>query len=103
MIKLIQTRPESRDCTAPYDVKFDKPYTIGELVNEVLTTRRNGWGDFEVREGGSWFKPTICRVDYRYGKLMGELPEDIAKLPIVRATAYGGWSAMDYNIIVEKQ
>lgn len=58
MIKLIQTRPESRDCTAPYDVKFDKPYTIGELVNEVLTTRSNEWGDFGVREGGSWFKPT---------------------------------------------
>ncbi len=38
MFRLIQTHAPGGDACAPYDVKFDKPYTIGELVNEVLAT-----------------------------------------------------------------
>lgn len=60
----------------------------------------NEWGDFEVRTKDDWFHPTIFRVEYRYGKLMGNIPETIASLSIAKATSHGGWSAMDYNIIV---
>lgn len=101
MIKLIQTHAPGGDECAPYDVKFDKPCTVGVLVNEVLTTRKGEWGRFDLRHRGCGYFDTFLSVEYRYGKLIGELPEDIAKLPIISATSYGGWSAMDYNIIVE--
>lgn len=101
MIKLIQTHAAGGDACAPYDVKFDKPYTIGELIEEVLTRFSNEWGDFEVRHEGAGYFDSFYRVDYKYGKLLGEVSEDIATLPIISATSYGGWSAMSYNIIVK--
>lgn len=101
MIKLIQTHAPGGDACAPYDVKFDKPHTVGEFVNEVLTTRKNEWGSFDLRHNGCGYFDRFLSVKYRYGELIGELPEDITKLSIIGATAYGGWSAMDYNITVE--
>lgn len=101
MIKLIQTHASGGDACAPYDVKFDKPYTVGDLVSEVLTTRKGEWGRFDLRHKGCGYFDRFLSVEYRYGDLIGELPEDIAKLPIIDATSYGGWSAMDYNIIVK--
>lgn len=101
MFKLIQTHTPGGDECAPYDVKFDKPYTIGELVREVLTTRKYEWGGFDLRHKGCGYFDIFLSVEYRYGELIGELPEDIAKLSIISATSYGGWSAMNYNIIVE--
>lgn len=44
MFRLIQTHAPGGDACAPYDVKFDKPYTIGELVNEVLATLKKRMG-----------------------------------------------------------
>lgn len=101
MFRLIQTHAPGGDECAPYDVKFDKPYTIGELVREVLTTCKREWGNFQVRHKGDSWLDNFFKVEYRYGKLIGELPEDIAELPIISTTSYGGWSAMHYYIIVE--
>lgn len=101
MINLIQTHAAGGDACAPYDVKFDKQYTIGELIEEVLTRFNNEWGEFEIRHNGAGYFDTFFRVDYKYGKLLGEVPENIANLPIISATSYGGWSAMSYNIIVK--
>lgn len=101
MIKLIRTHAPGGDECAPYDVKFDKPYTVGDLVNEVLTTRKGEWGSFDLRHKGCGYFDRFLSVEYRYGELIGELPEDIAKLPIIDATSSGGWSRMDYDIIVK--
>jgi len=98
--KLIQTHAAGGDCTAPYKVELDSPYTVGEFIKEVLMKCSNEWGDFEVRTAGGWFHPTIFRVEYKYGKLMENIPEEIASLSIVKASSCGGWTAMDYNIIV---
>lgn len=101
MFRLIQTHAPGGDECAPYDVKFDKPYTIDELVNEVLTAHKGEWGKFQVRHKGNSCLDNFFKVEYRYGKLIGELPEDIAKLPILDASSCGGWSSMNYYIIVE--
>ena len=107
MIKLIQARPESRDCTAPYDVVLSKPYTITEFIKEVLATRSGDWGEFVVRRKGSDWLDHMAVVKYRYGKLenrdgkKAEIPENLAILSITEVKASGGWSAMDYNIIIE--
>lgn len=107
--RLIQTHAESRDCTAPYDVQLDKPYTVAEFVREVLVTRPNEWGNFYVRHKGSRWLDRIATVEYRYGKMESrnsektEVPEEFNSLPVLEVKARGGWSAMDYDLIIEKK
>lgn len=107
MLKFIQTHATGSDCTAPYDVILDKPYTVGEFINEVLTTRPNEWGEFIVRHKGSDYFGTMARAEYRYGEMKNrhgiktEIPEEFALLPIKEVKAAGGWSAMDYNLIID--
>lgn len=93
MLKFVQTHGMGSDCTAPYDVELDKPYTVAEFINEVLATRKNEWGTIEVKGAFS--------LKYRYGKTEQEIPEQYANLPVKKAHASGGWSAMDYYLKVE--
>ena len=85
MLKFIQTHPTGSDCTASYDVILDKPYTVGDFINAVLTTRSNEWGSFHLTY--------YTRMDYRDGKPMS--------MRIKEVKASGGWSAMDYYIKLE--
>ena len=107
MLKFIQTHATGGDCTAPYDVILDKPYTVGEFINEVLTTRSNEWGKLIVRRKGSGYFDRMASAEYRYGEMRSyegkktTIPEEIASLPIKEVKAAGGWSAMDYNLIIE--
>lgn len=107
-LKFIQTHAESRDCTAPYDVILDKSYTVAEFIREVLTTRSNEWGQFNIRRKGSSWLDRMAVVEYRYGKLENrdrentEIPEIMVSLPIEEVEARGGWSAMDYDLIIKE-
>lgn len=102
MLKFIQTHETGGDCTAPYDVMLDKPYTVGAFVEEVLATRSNEWGNFNVMGSGSdYFHPT-ARVEYRYGKLLEALPENLLSMQIDRVKAHGGWTNMDYRLYITK-
>ncbi|MDE6754477.1 MAG: hypothetical protein K2J82_07680 [Muribaculaceae bacterium] len=102
-LKFIQTHEASRDCTAPYDVVLDKPYTITEFIHEVLTTRPNEWGQFNIRQKGSNWLDRMAVVEYRYGKMENRDWEKIvASLPIEEVKARGGWSAMDYDLIIKE-
>ncbi len=107
MLKFIQTHPAGGDCTAPYDVILDKPYTVGEFISEVLTTRPKEWGEFFVRYKGSGYFDRMARAEYRYGEMKnrhGEktaIPEEYAVMPIKEVKAAGGWSVMDYNLIID--
>ncbi len=89
MLKFVQTHATGGDCTAPYDVILDKPYTVSEFINEVLTTHKNEWGIIRVRGAFS--------INYRYGKMEKEIPEQYANLSIKKVQAAGGWSAMDHH------
>lgn len=106
-LKFIQTHAESRDCTAPYDVILDKPYTVEEFIREILTTRLGEWGEFVVRRKGSGWFDRMAVVKYRYGKMENrdrektEIPDIIASLPVEEVKANGGWSAMNYHLIIE--
>ena len=107
MLKFIQTHAAGGDETAPYDVMLDKPYTVGEFIKEVLTTLPNEWGEFVVRRKGSGYFDRMASAEYRYGEMKNrngektEIPEEFALLPIKEVKAAGGWSAMDYNLIID--
>lgn len=107
MLKFIQTHEASRDCTAPYDVQLDKPYTVAEFIREILVARPNEWGKFYVRRKGSDWMDRMAVIEYRYGKMEsrdGEklvIPEEFATLSIKEVEARGGYTAMDYDLIID--
>lgn len=101
MLTFIQTHATGSDCTAPYDVIMDKPYTVGDFINEVFTTRPSEWGKFVVKcKGGSHFG-RMASAEYRYGAMEGAMPEEFAPLLVKEVKAAGGWSNMDYYLIIE--
>ena len=103
MFELVQMTAIRSDCTAGFNVRLGKPYTVGELVDEILSTRTNEWGYIGI------FKPGISYIfgdpncQYRYGKLItNPLPDDILSRTIKEVRADGGWSRMDYIIKLEE-
>ena len=89
-MKFTQIRGTGNDETALYAIS-DHKATIGEFVEEVLEQKPGEWGYIEV----NGFK-----CEYRYGKLLSELPEMILGWHISEVKGYGGWSGMDYIIRV---
>lgn len=98
MFKLTQLSPEGSDCTAPYSVELDREYTVAEFVEAVLSRTRE-WGHVNITNGDDYFGDKIC--EYSHGDLKGEVPEAFKDLKVISARAHGGWSAMDYYLIVE--
>ena len=83
------------DCTSDYEVVFEKPYRVRDLINEVLT--RNEWGYIGIYKEGIIFGKPVC--EYRRNTIITEpLPEKYMNKIIKRCRANGGWSRMDYII-----
>ena len=102
MFEFIQKSVIRSDCTASFDVKLDKLYTVDLFIDEVLSTRPNEWGYIGI------FKPGISYIfgdpncEYRYGEIITDrLPDDILHKVIKAVRADGGYSRMDYIIKVE--
>lgn len=90
MLKFIQTHSMGGDCTAPYDVELDRPYTVREFINEILAASPHEWG--EIRVVGCF------SIKYRYGKIEDIIPARYADLSVSEVKASGGYSAMNYRI-----
>lgn len=101
MLTFIQAHATGSDCTAPYDVIMDKPYTVGEFINEVFTTRPGEWGEVVVKRKGRSYFDRMASAEYRYGEMESAMPEEFASLPIKEVKAAGGWSNMDYYLIID--
>lgn len=103
--KLIQLAPEGGDCTAPYDVDFVWPMTVGEFIEEIL--KRNEWGSICIYKSkrdsllGITKTTYLSSTTYDNDKLTYQFPKDILERLVEHAEASGGWSNMSYNIIVE--
>lgn len=85
------------DETTPYKVTDYQAKTVVEFVSEVLEEEPKEWGYFEVKHEtrGFLFSP---RIEYRYGKLLNEIPEAWQHQEIEKIESCGGWSRMDYYI-----
>ena len=103
MFELVQMTAIRSDCTAGFNVRLSKPCTVGELVDEILSTRTNEWCYIGI------FKPGISYIfgdpncKYNFGSLVtGPLPDDILSRTIKEVRADGCWSRMDYIIKLEE-
>ena len=84
--------------TAGFNVKFRKPYTVGDFINDILSTRTTEWGYVNVIKIDG--HPIFC--GYRYGELFTEpFSIDILSKKIKKIIADGGWVRMDYTVTLK--
>lgn len=96
MFERVIIGPTGSDCTAPYNVKLDRDYTLNEFLGEILRQHPDEWGEFRIFIEG---KQGICAsVDYKYGRVKGRIPFELLDMPVKSSSAHGGWSSMDYVI-----
>lgn len=101
-LKFTQTGNVRGDCTAPYAVELDKEYTVGQLIDVILT--RAGilreWGYIGIYDGESIFGNPKCEyADARLGN--GNMPSEFLAKKVIKVEADGGWSRMDFMLWVE--
>ena len=102
MIKLIETGGPYGDCTSDFDVKFDRPYTIGELIKEIYEEDGDSWGYVKIMNGREWWNGLdICL--YRYGKWEKPCPPEYLDRVIESATCNGGWSRLDFYVTLTEE
>lgn len=91
--RFIATGETSSDCTTPYKIEFNKEYyTLGEFMEQIL---KNGeWGYVEIDKK---------RIEYREGKIISGNPFlKYYRKRISSCSARGGWSRMDYKIMLDE-
>lgn len=99
MFTFIRTGGPYGDCTCDYDIKLDKEYTVAEFVKTVLENKPDEWGYIGIWRSKTIFGDPTCRYDY--GKLRSTLPDDILDKKIRSVDASGGWTRMDYLLVLE--
>lgn len=95
-MRFVETGGPYGDQMCSYDVMDYKATTVEDFIREVLIERPDEWGVFEVINKKLPFYP-------RYGYQNGEfgffkLHTDIYNATVIKVTAHGGWSNMDYTI-----
>lgn len=105
MFRLQQIGRESGDCTAPYKVILERPCTLREFISYILSERAWDWGDiYDVTNNGAdsiWLYATCPRYRYSHGKIEESIPEEILKKKVKSGNANGGWTLMDYYLVLE--
>lgn len=96
-MNFIQIGRTMGDETTPYKVTGFKSRTVGEFIQEVLKEKPSEWGYISV--GGHFYQSRkMGSCEYRYGRLLSEMPKELLGVEIKEVLASGGWSNMDYTI-----
>lgn len=97
MIEIKQVTETFGDCSAYYDVILDKEYTVEEFIEEILKIRSQEWGKFKINT----FLNYQEYIEYSHGKqIKNNFSDDILKKNVIAVKAYGGWTQMDYKLII---
>ena len=92
---ILQLLKTYSDSTSDFKVTLTKEYTVKKFVNEILTNKGD-WGYIGIDCKKNIFGDPKC--EYRYGKLLNDLPSDVLQEKILSVDANGGYSRMDYLI-----
>lgn len=88
--------PFGDECSI-YDVNFQHGATVSDLISFALSNTRE-WGYISVHRKRGHF-PYRHMFEYKYGQVVYDvIPNEIKEKVIKKASAYGGWSKMDYDI-----
>ena len=85
--------PQGGDCTGPYYITPKKSFTVRDFVNAVIVDTRE-WGYISIAAPRTIFgNPNI---EYKYGKLITNFPDEILDKQVLELSGSGGWSRSDY-------
>jgi len=115
LFELRQSGSERGDCTAPYEVIFEltnKHPTVNQFLKDVISRKRD-WGRIKISPNQSYktvwdlisYHEEVDTLEYRWGEWGKDYDifvEKYGNQKIKSATADGGWSFMDYVILLEK-
>ena len=87
------------DATSNYDVQFHQTFTVRDFILHILHNKGDEWGYFIIERERV--------VEYSHGRLIELLNGDLLYKNldenVVKITASGGWTRMDYIIYVESK
>ena len=85
--------PQGSDCTGSYYITPKKSFTVRDFVNAVIADTRE-WGYIGIAATRVIFgNPNI---EYKYGKLIANFPDEILNKQVLELSGSGGWSRSDY-------
>ena len=103
------------DATSKYEVTFPEGITVREFVSYIVddysVNSGDNWGAFEIHDDNYTFG-LVQFLQYNRGKAFYEEPwtnkergeaifNSIADVRIIKITAHGGWSNMNYILTLE--
>jgi hypothetical protein len=89
------------DCTMWYDVSCNGN-TVGDLIDYVLTARRQEWGEINVIPKEAKWLESEYELEYSKGKIIkSNIPDTVKSQPLLKVDANGGWSSMSYFVWVD--
>lgn len=106
---------ERGDCTAPYNVIFrttNKHPTVNQFLSSIIA-HKNEWGEINISPDKSYktkwdliakHRREVDTLEYRWGEWGKDYDLFVKKYgdrKIKSATADGGWSRMDYVLLLE--
>lgn len=99
--ELTPAGPVGSDCTAPYNVRLNREYTVAEFIEDALSSWDLGtWGNIRViYDRAMSDRGPAC--NYRNGCLLSTIPAEWLAMKVISGVAVGGWSCMDYVIKVD--
>ena len=88
--EFIATSDVLGDCTCYYEIKFNRIMTLKDFVESIF--KKNEWGYIDVNN---------FRIEYKKNKIIyGTFPPEYYLKTIKSCTTNGGWSRMDYRIVL---
>ena len=106
--RMAQSSPMRSDCTADFTIQLYENYTVEGFINAVLDNNKNEWGFIKCFSSSDNLKDILsvskAVCEYKRGKLVSEkLPDEILNRSVVAATASGGYSRMDYRLLLDTE
>lgn len=91
----------SSDCTTPYGISMDHPYSVKEFIEDMLAQFPDEWGYIQLYKRGEIWGDNIVRCRYRNGHLQASLPDKYMDREVYAAEAWAGFSRMDVTLTLQ--
>lgn len=98
-IKLYHIDGPFGDCTSAYSVFIEHSMTVEQFIDTVIAENPGEWGRFTLK-----YNKQVCSYS-RGAKTILDLDfyNKVKDYIVIRATAHGGWSLMDYDLDVNEK
>ncbi len=95
---LIYTGGPYGDETCSYDGHLNQPLTVREFIDAVFEQRPDEWGRIRI-----WNHAYTSYLEYnhKYITYISSQFNDYLDRKIKSFSAHGGWTLMDYNLVLE--